>query len=208
MINPSVIATFTFYPFKLYSTDYQNLINGKQIDDSTVDISAQLILRERNECAYIDAVSITIFMSEDKKIKEDTMVQFSKNIKLNGKKYLFLPYMLSNHWILIVVNLQSNFFNIFTSLGKPTDWVKKGSISAMLKLLFEIYNKTNKTTLKLNYKYKEPDNYPKQTNLIDCGVYILKYMHYISNENTMEIVSADEFRNYLSEKIMNNNKNS
>lgn len=143
---------------------------------------------------------------DETQLREDSIVKYSEKNKLDGKKYLFLPLNISDHWLLIVVHLKSTYFNILSSLGKPTDFVKKGDVSAKLKNFFQIYNKTNKLKLKINFKYHEPSTvYPKQTNLIDCGVYILKYLSSIANEIQMEEnFSADEYRVVLATNITEN----
>ena len=117
--------------------------------------------------------------------------------------HVLIPVNLNrNHWVLVSVNLNTKTCTYYDSLG-GVDFSTVKQITQFFDDYFTTIPEFNK-----EWKYYAP-TIPKQKNSHDCGVFICKFMDYISRGNKFNFShdDMDYFRILIGIQICNSQLN-
>jgi len=105
------------------------------------------------------------------------MVQrWTKKVDVFAFKRIVVPVHLVNHWVLAVVNLAERRFEYYDSLDRP-----QGAVLRNLARWLADESKDKRKGAKVVDKCSEwpmldtPEAVPKQANVVDCGVFAMRY---------------------------------
>ncbi|KAH1095973.1 hypothetical protein J1N35_012894 [Gossypium stocksii] len=152
-INDSVVNAF-FELLKKRSDTFPNTyINHYSFDSQ---IAAQLIQGSRSE--------------------HEVLIWF-KAEKLRGVHILFLPLCLSSHWVLLYVDIKEKKFSLLDP--DPSSLILSYHLENHVKVLLQWFT----SFLLPKHGYSDANKWPfivrndipKQKNLVDCGIFVMKY---------------------------------
>lgn len=153
-------------------------------------------LKEMNNEIY---VYDTYFFDKLYRCELQEYVTWGKRINLNNKTKLFFPILTKNrHWVLIYVDLKLFTIGYYDSLIHR---YKRALLEQIVneyisKIYYYIYCKYIEFRQKWKIFFR---NCPQQKNLYDCGVFICKYVEYLSMDRRFDFTQEDmnKFRNEI-----------
>ncbi|XVF29458.1 hypothetical protein REPUB_Repub15cG0123000 [Reevesia pubescens] len=121
---------------------------------------------------------------------EDEVLAWFKDEKLIGVHKLFLPLCLSAHWTLFSVDTKEQKFSWLDSniSSRMSNNVEKGKILGWFtRYLLPAfgYNNANKWPFELR------NDIPPQNNLVDCGLFVMKYADCLAHGNFFPFAQED-----------------
>lgn len=132
----------------------------------------------------------TFFFGELKKDFNKICQNWSKRIDLFSKDYVFIPIHLTNHWALVILDFKEKKITYYDSLG--------GKNVGCTKLILEYVHFKISQSTKFTDPQKERNKWtisfadiPKQTNGYDCGVFVLVYCLYLSENKSIDFTQKD-----------------
>lgn len=145
-------------------------------------------LKEMNNEIY---VYDTYFFDKLYRCELQNYVTWGKRIDLNNKTKLFFPILTKNrHWVLIYVDLKLFKISYYDSLlyRYKRAYLKEIVKEYISKVYYYIHCKYIEFQQKWKILFKDC---PQQNNLYDCGVFICKYVEYLSMDKKFDFTQKD-----------------
>ncbi|KAJ6867693.1 hypothetical protein NC652_038795 [Populus alba x Populus x berolinensis] len=101
---------------------------------------------------------------------ESKVLSYLNIEEIAGTSKLFIPVCLENHWILICVDIERRALLWLDSLS--FDHAEKGVISRWI--IEHLVPKLGYDNAQ-EWQFLEPVDLPRQTNAVDCGIFVMKY---------------------------------
>lgn len=129
------------------------------------------------------------------------------SLDLTSKRYIFMPLCSAMHWILIVIDLNNSHIKFLNSILGYTIEYDNNFMRDLIEYFFMKFDQINNTNFNRRawtYSDISKENYPMQTDGFNCGIYVLKYMEMIANNNFTANINGNLERIYFQNMIMNN----
>lgn len=130
--------------------------------------------------------------------------KWTNNIEMLNIHEIFIPHNVNgSHWILFVINLPDNQISVLDSYHRGADY--KHIAKALLVWLQEdVRNKyrSNQSFSTNEWKIELCTCIPKQLNGVDCGVFVLMYADFLSDDLPLQF--NEGHMPYFRRKILDN----
>ncbi|XAR55167.1 Ulp1 peptidase [Bertholletia excelsa] len=181
--------------------NYSEVDNPKDyyVSDTCVDVYMELLKRRQTEnsgcyipCGFISPFYSSLVYSHDINGEIYNRSQkFVKRDELLGKKKVFIPICVNQHWFLLVADFIQKKLLWFDSSDAPAD------SNHQLKSLFAWSVKRDVLSSMTEYNDSEWEfvsrvqNCPIQANSVDCGVYVMMIMDCLTCGEELPFNDAD-----------------
>jgi sentrin-specific protease 1 len=189
-----------------YITDEENYDEDEEnrhlhLNDEVINTYMDLITERSPETVY--AFNTFFFIALSNK-GYDHVFRWTKKVDIFSKEQLFIPVHIEeeNHWCLISVNFKKKSIHYYDSLGGRNF----KSLKIILKyLIMEYYNKKKGEFNASGWMLINEVNCPQQTNLWDCGVFVLMFAEHLSRGSPLNFSQSDmgRFRKQICIEVTN-----
>ncbi|KAG6742254.1 hypothetical protein POTOM_055544 [Populus tomentosa] len=145
------------------------------VDDSVINAYFELLRKRWKEFPnlYMKNYSLPTWIMTfwlTGKWTESKVLSYLNTEKIAGTSKLFIPVCLKNHWILICVDIERRALLWLDSLS--FDHAEKDVISRWI--IEHLMPKLGYDNAQ-EWQFLEPVDLPRQTNEVDCGIFVMKY---------------------------------
>lgn len=178
-------------PERITAKNLQNLYKLNWLNDEIINAYIKLINYEQKN-TEIKIVNTFLYPELEKNFKGNQAGDLKKlerilkraNIDQNSTKIILIPINIHNsHWLFSKINLETKKITYYDSMIPHESSSKQ--ILMILKKFCEAF--FNKNCWELNIDW----DYPQQDNCSDCGVFMLKGIHYLANGRNVEFNYCD-----------------
>lgn len=188
------IESFTgFHDKILWSEDFFTLKPNKWLSGAIMDIFMMIKWKrtwQSNNTMFIPA-EMTNFIFGDRSGIDKSRNWHMYNIKCNFTGGIFLPYCRNNHWCLVLLDVEKEeLYHINPKECREiSEQIYENKIFGLFKKYLEeckMYVKNNLCSIKWKHsKFLEPRPKQMETDSVNCGPYIMQYMHCLGSKMQM-----------------------
>jgi len=157
------------------------------LDDEVINTYMDLITARSPEAVY--TFNTFFFIALSNKGYEHVSC-WTKKVDIFSKEQLFIPVHIEerNHWCLISVNFKNKSIHYYDSLRRRNT----NSLNIILEYLKkEYYNKKKRNLNANDWRLINEVNCPQQTNIWDCGVFVLMFAEHLSRGAPLNFTQRD-----------------
>lgn len=162
---------------------------GKMLNDEVVNSYLSLI--ERSDTLCLSSLLVTKYLNSEYKSSEKWFKNkgIYKNYDLSSFRQIITPICHKKHWTLLIINIKNKSYTYYNS---ATPGLTNHELNLILTGIFHIFKHLKLADFKKNEYY----NIPKQTNNVDCGMFICLYARYYlaNDEFTFNQNMINDFR--------------
>ncbi|OXU17820.1 hypothetical protein TSAR_011407 [Trichomalopsis sarcophagae] len=195
-------ASETLWSDEFFTLKKDEWINGSDID-SFIIVNFHKIWKANNVISIPTA--ITNFIVGDRCFIEKDKSWHMYNLKYHFPQLVFSPYCRSSHWCLIVLDIKKKTFMHINPIEKSTDGVMKES-TEVYNLFIKYLNECNVTNDLCAIEWQQvifTEKRPMQKDSVNCGVYVMYYMHCLGNNIRMTLdFDPNEYRKIITQDLL------
>ncbi len=165
--------------------DIKTLSPNQWLNDTIIDYYYCLILMDYSHFFCFS----TYFFTSLCRHGLNAVKKWYLNSNIFSYKKIFIPILESNHWLLVVVDLETYNLILYDSFSKTYNHILE-KISDYLQFMYKIL--FQKDIFNLNLIHAR--SLPLQKNYYDCGVYICKFAEFICKQRDFTFSDIDMMR--------------
>jgi sentrin-specific protease 1 len=185
------------YKIAISNDDIQALIAGDWINDNIINVFL-LMIAERNYVLNWPKVHVmnTFFIPKLMESGYEGVKRWTKNVDIFLSKYILIPVHHINHWSIIIVDTTKETIKFYDSKGR-----KECDELRAVKFYLEHEDDSDL----MYWTIEDVENYPKQQNDYDCGIFTCLYAEFITREAEMSFSQKDipNYRESIARSILN-----
>jgi hypothetical protein len=163
--------------------DIQTLSPCSWLNDTVIDYYFNLLLLDQP--SYFSFSSYFYTSLNTKGIA--TVEKWYSKSNIFGYKKIFVPVLVSNHWILVVIDIETSRLILYDSFSSNYNQILN-QIALFLTHMYKFYYNTE---LSWNFEIIHARSLPRQKNSYDCGMYVCKFAEFIINKREFTFSDND-----------------
>ncbi|NXA41338.1 SENP2 protease, partial [Eudromia elegans] len=179
--EPSEIMSSAF-KLKVTREDIHTLRNLQWLNDEIINFYMNLLMERNRKEGYPTLYAFsTFFYPKLVSGGYKAVRRWTRNVDLFKQDIIVVPLHLRVHWALVVIDVRKKSIKYFDSMGKKGDKI--------CETIFQYLQEESKEKRNLELSFSEwvlrsmePHEIPQQLNGSDCGVFMCKYVDYISRD--------------------------
>lgn len=189
LTGPNSQVLIDKYNIEIRREDLKRLNPGQWLNDELINFYLQLLSEKSKKntvspCHFFNSHFYSLLTAQDTGFFYNRVAKWTKSVDIFSlAKVIFPVHVGDNHWCLGVINIKLKRFEYYDSLGLTNP----RCIQNLKKYINEEHTAKKGSPIDLSTwgEHNIGSKNPQQKNYYDCGVFMLKFAEFVSNDQRL-----------------------
>jgi hypothetical protein len=179
--------------------------DGELVEDNIIDAFQNILQQQDWNSFYFHLGFFQCLVTAEKGYDFYNVHDWTRDINIYTKKFLYIPVVMNAHYILIVPDIESKIIRCYDPLGTNRKQLMQFVLLYLHDMFYMIERAPHDTSVFEMSEWSFTNIFTPtskiQLNSIDCGIFLIKFVQLLGKSINITSLSQDNVSNYRKELV-------